>query len=113
MAVLRSNRPYLVMKSGRTKLSLHRTRAIYGRAVAIEPKSPPAVCAKREYLRIRLETFGRLVLESEKRECGDRSRIKKAPAFAAFRVFLGCPVRPLDCLAGDAVLVAPVSKQIP
>ena len=28
--------------------------------MAIEPKSPAAVSAKREYLRIQLETFGRL-----------------------------------------------------
>ena len=41
------------------------------------------------------------------------AELRKPPLFVAFRVFLGCHVRPLDCLAGDAVLIAPVSKQIP
>src|SRR5258707_14966250 len=49
-------------------------------AVAIEPKSPAAVSAKREYLRSQLETFGRLTAGDAKKGVWRRRPNRKNPA---------------------------------
>jgi hypothetical protein len=47
------------------------------------------------------------------RESGDRIEYGKNPDFRPVSVSLGKPSRMPDCLAGDAVLIAPVSGLIP
>jgi hypothetical protein len=76
--------------------------------------SPRKVSQKREYRGIRPETFGNFSLRlrqfgvwrpSEKRE--------KARILQAFRDYGVIYLKLIDWLAGDAVLIAPVSSQIP
>src|ERR1700704_6659750 len=93
MGVFSRSSSFLSGRAFTKNLTSVRTHCFPRHAVAIEPKSPAAVSAKREYLRIQLETFGRLAPETAKRECRDGSRMRKTPLFAALsRIARGsCP----------------------
>src|SRR4029077_6756890 len=77
-------------------------------------KSPPKVSRKREYFKYRLETFGGFsrwfLFFGVWRHLAERTKARVLRAFCD----LGAHYRTLsEWLAGDAVLIAPVSKQIP
>jgi hypothetical protein len=48
--------------------------------------------------------------KSPERECGDKAKSAKCGDFPAYFAFLWVPGRTSECLAGDAVHIAPVSK---
>ena len=76
--------------------------------------SPLKVSRKREFLRFRLETFGRFSLELSYfgawRLVGNARKLRK---MQDFRAKIDYNLRSSEWLAGDAVLIAPVSGLIP
>jgi hypothetical protein len=86
----------------------------YGRAaVAIEPSLRSLSLENGSF-----RGFGRRLLPKWHTslpiwEFRDRHRIAKARQQRAFLLFEGLLLRRRECLAGDAVLIAPVSGQIP
>jgi len=78
----------------------------------IKPISP-MVSPKREYLRRRPETFGDFRLKIFKPGVRRQSRRREKPDFRLLCASLAEPGQTQDWLAGDAVMIAPVSGQIP
>ena len=75
--------------------------------------SPAKVSRKREYRGCRPETFGNLTAPLADKPPRDSAEYKKARHFRVFLDELGEATECPDCLAGDAVLIAPVSRAIP
>src|SRR5476651_1079312 len=76
-------------------------------------RSPRLVSRKREFSWIRLETFGNVRPKKFEHRSPETFGDEKSPRLAG----LSCPkkeiLRNAGCVAGVAVLIAPVSRQIP
>jgi hypothetical protein len=68
---------------------------------------------KREYSQSGPEIFGDFDLKSGDPGVQRRKRMRQKPDFRPILVSLGKLGQTQECLAGDAVLIAPVSRQIP
>src|ERR1700726_1081620 len=76
-------------------------------------RSPRRVSRKREFSWIRLETFGNSRPKKFEHRSPETNGDEKSPRLAGLSHRGKKILQKLDCLAGDAVLIAPVSMLIP
>ncbi len=110
-AAVLARRSQLAGGQGRELSELH---CKLGQAMQIEPGLRPAVSQKREVFKCPPETIGYFAQKMPKIVAWRLVANSQKPAIGGpFCEYQGHFLRAPDCLAGDAVLIAPVSTPIP
>jgi len=101
-----------------TDMHLHESQSLRNSTAALRRQSRsnwslPKISAKREFSRKRPETFGNFAPEITRCAVWRLSRTRESRDFRACEAQVANYRLTQDWLAGDAVLIAPVSKQTP